>query len=182
MQFSPNALSVDIQLLDNYNKSWGLPCIAKPGDAGFDIRAAISEPKILTCIPDWIADHLKIDVEECSGGHYINNPFNETLQQIIPCGFKVAIPDGFQLEIRPRSGLAAKNGIIVVNSPGTIDQGYRGEICVILMNLGTFDFRIEPGDRIAQGVLMPVYTPNFNIVDTLDDTERGAGGFGHTGV
>lgn len=100
---------------------------------------------------------------------------------LIPTGLKAAIPVGYEIQVRPRSGLAYKNGITVLNTPGTIDSDYRGEIGVILMNHGAESFTVTPGMRIAQLVLAPVVRAEFFAVDDLDATERGAGGFGHTG-
>ncbi len=104
------------------------------------------------------------------------------MRQMIPTGLRFEIPLGFEIQMRPRSGLALKNGITCVNSPGTIDSDYRGEVKVILINLGQEDFIINNGDRIGQVVLAPVFQANFTIVDELSDTSRGAGGFGSTGV
>lgn len=101
---------------------------------------------------------------------------------IIPCGFRMALPAGFEAQIRPRSGLAAKHGISMVNAPGTIDADYRGEIMVILINLGQETFTVQRGERIAQMVIAPAPQANIREVDDLDETERGAGGFGSTGV
>ncbi len=100
---------------------------------------------------------------------------------IIPTGIAVSIPLGHELQIRPRSGLAAKNGIGVLNAPGTIDADYRGEVKVILINLGGEDFQIKPNDRIAQMVLCPVLKADLEIVEDLPNTIRGKGGFGSTG-
>lgn len=101
---------------------------------------------------------------------------------MIPTGLFFAIPDGYEVQIRPRSGLAAKNGVTVLNTPGTIDSDYRGEINVILINLGQQDFVVNNGDRIAQMLVAPVIQAKFETVAALDSTERGAGGFGSTGV
>ena len=101
---------------------------------------------------------------------------------IIPTGIAVSIPKNFEIQIRPRSGLAAKNQISVLNSPGTIDADYRGELKVILVNLGEKDFKIEKGFRVAQMVLCPVIRAEFKEVDTLEETERGTSGFGSTGT
>ncbi|MEE9434614.1 MAG: dUTP diphosphatase [Sphingorhabdus sp.] len=101
---------------------------------------------------------------------------------LVPTGFAFAIPQGFEVQVRPRSGLAAKHGITVLNTPGTIDSDYRGEVKVILANLGDEDFQVSRGDRIAQIVVAPVTQAKMTEVDTLDDTARGAGGFGSTGV
>jgi len=100
----------------------------------------------------------------------------------VPTGLKIAVPPGFEAQIRPRSGLALKNSILVPNSPGTIDADYRGEIRVILLNSGADVFVIRRGDRIAQMVIKPVPAVILEEVDELEDTERGAGGFGSTGV
>ena len=101
---------------------------------------------------------------------------------IVPTGLSFAIPSGYEIQVRPRSGLAAKNGITVLNSPGTIDSDYRGEVKVILINLGTENFTISHGDRIAQMVVAPVVQTQFQVVESLSATERGQGGFGSTGV
>ena len=101
---------------------------------------------------------------------------------IIPTGLAVSIPKNFEIQIRPRSGLAAKNQISVLNTPGTIDADYRGELKVILINLGKEKFKIEKGLRITQMVLCPVIRATLKEVDTLEETERGAGGFGSTGT
>ena len=101
---------------------------------------------------------------------------------IIPTGLFFEIPNGYEIQIRPRSGLAAKNGVTVLNTPGTIDSDYRGEIKIILINLGDEDFMINSGDRIAQMIVAPVTQADFSIVENLSETERGTGGFGSTGV
>ena len=101
---------------------------------------------------------------------------------IVPTGLSVSIPKNFEIQIRPRSGLAAKNQISVLNTPGTIDADYRGELKVILINLGTKSFFVENGARIAQMVLCPVVKANLKEVKILEDTERGSGGFGSTGT
>ncbi|MBQ1209288.1 MAG: dUTP diphosphatase [Bacteroidales bacterium] len=101
---------------------------------------------------------------------------------IVPTGLYMALPNGYEAQIRPRSGLAAKKGISVLNSPGTIDADYRGEICVILVNLSKEDFVINPGERIAQMVIARYESVEWEEVESLDSTERGAGGFGSTGV
>lgn len=130
------------------------PAMASALAAGADLRAALSEGEPLMLEPGKRA--------------------------IVPCGFAMALPAGYEAQIRPRSGLAAKHGITVLNSPGTVDADYRGEVMVILINLGDAPFRIERGERIAQMVVAPVVQPDF-IVGELDETERGAGGFGSTG-
>ena len=122
--------------------------------AGCDIRAAVTEP--LTLKP---------------GERFM-----------VPTGIAIAMPPGWEAQMRPRSGLAAKHGISCVNAPGTIDADYRGELKVILINHGTEDFTINRGDRIGQMVFAPVYQASFEEVKELDDTVRGSGGFGSTGV
>ena len=99
---------------------------------------------------------------------------------LVPCGFALSIPRGYEGQVRPRSGLALKQGLSVLNAPGTIDTDYRGEVSVILANLGSEPVTIEPGQRIAQLVISPVATARLEEVDELDGTERGEGGFGHT--
>ena len=101
---------------------------------------------------------------------------------MVPTGLFFEIPEGYEVQIRPRSGLAAKNGVTVLNTPGTIDSDYRGEINVILINLGDKPFTVNNGDRIAQMLVAPVIQADFSLVTSLDETERGAGGFGSTGV
>jgi len=130
------------------------PVYSTEGASGADIRANIEEPRVIE--PGTIA--------------------------IIPTGVRVAVPNGYEIQVRPRSGLAAKNGITVVNTPGTIDADYRGEICVILINLGPVSFTITPKMRIAQIVLAPVYQAEFIPIESFVATARGTGGFGHTGT
>jgi len=102
--------------------------------------------------------------------------------KLIPCGFYMAVPVGFEAQMRPRSGLAIKHGIILPNSPGTIDADYRGEVCVILGNIGPAEFVVSRGMRIAQMVISPIQRAGIVEVEQLDATARGEGGFGHTGV
>jgi dUTP pyrophosphatase len=129
-----------------------LPAYASAGAAGFDLRAATA----LTIAPGAIA--------------------------LVPTGFAVAVPPGHELQVRPRSGLALKHGITCLNTPGTIDSDYRGEVKVILANLGSEAFEIRRGDRIAQLVPAPVQRAMLTEVDSLDETVRGTGGFGSTGT
>ena len=107
---------------------------------------------------------------------------NPGKKEIIPTGIAISVPEGFEVQIRPRSGLAAKHNITVLNTPGTIDSDYRGELKVILINLGKEAFKVEKGLRIAQMVLSPVVKAEINEVQDLNDTERGKGGFGSTGT
>ena len=102
--------------------------------------------------------------------------------RMIPCGFAMALPDGFEAQVRPRSGLASRHGVTLANTPGTIDADYRGEVRAPLINLGRESFIVEPGMRIAQMVIAPVSRAELVEVEELDDTQRGAGGFGSTGL
>ena len=130
-----------------------LPAYATELSAGMDIRANLSEP--ITLAP----------LQRC----------------LVPTGIYIALPQGFEAQVRPRSGLAIKKGITVLNSPGTIDADYRGEVCIILVNLSSEPFVIEDGERIAQMVIARQEQAVWQEVEVLDETERGAGGFGHTG-
>lgn len=131
-----------------------LPQYATPQSAGLDLRANLSSP-----IELWPLE-----------------------RKLIPTGLYIALPQGYEAQVRPRSGLALKHGISVLNSPGTIDADYRGEICVILVNLSEEPFVINDGERIAQMVIARHEQAEWEQVDVLDETERGAGGFGHSGV
>ncbi len=102
-------------------------------------------------------------------------------RELIPTGLRIELPEGFEAQIRPRSGLAVKEGITIVNAPGTIDSDYRGEIKILLINLGHFDYTVKRGDRIAQLVICPVITANFIIQESINETLRGRGGFGSMG-
>ncbi|MGV3489954.1 MAG: dUTP diphosphatase [Devosia sp.] len=125
------------------------------GAAGVDLLAALVDADVMTIAPGKRA--------------------------LVPTGMSIALPHGYEAQVRPRSGLAAKHGVTVLNSPGTIDADYRGEIKVILINHGDADFEIRRGDRIAQMVVAPVSTVTFELTEALDATARGAGGFGSTG-
>ena len=131
-----------------------LPAYATDLSAGMDLRANLDEPIVL-------------------------NPLERTL---VPTGLFMALPAGYEAQVRPRSGLAIKKGITVLNSPGTIDADYRGEVCVILVNLSSEPFAIADGERIAQMVIARHEQIEWQPVEVLGETERGAGGFGHTGV
>ena len=143
---------MNIQIINE--SGYPLPEYATPGSAGFDLRAAIYEP--ITLYP----------------GKRI----------MISTGLKVALPRGTEMQIRSRSGLAAKWGVIVLNEPGTIDSDFRNTIQVILFNTSETPFVINPGERIAQGVIAKHETAVWESVETLDETERGLGGFGSTGI
>lgn len=131
-----------------------LPGYATPDSAGMDIRAALNEP---------------IQIEPGS-------------RALIPTGFRMALPKGYEAQIRPRSGLAWRNGITMLNTPGTIDADYRGEVKVLAINHGDEPFTVQHGDRIAQMVIAPVLRVSGVRIDDLDETDRGSGGFGSTGV
>ena len=147
-----------------------LPKYAHKGDAGFDLRANVEEIK---------NDNYLFNAIKFNATTIILNPGGRVL---IPTGLYMAIPEGYELQIRPRSGLALKHGITVVNTPGTIDAVYRGNIGVILKNDGTEPFIIEQGDRIAQGVLNKVEEANLIEVDSVDETDRSDSGYGKSGV
>ena len=131
-----------------------LPTYATAQSAGMDLRANIDAPITL-------------------------RPME---RQLIPTGLHIALPEGFEAQVRPRSGLALKHGITVLNTPGTIDAAYRGELKVLLVNFSNTDFVINAGERVAQMVIARYEKVDFEQVIELDDTERGAGGYGHTGV
>ena len=131
-----------------------LPQYATPFSAGMDVRANLDEPLVLK------------PLQRC----------------LVPTGLYMAIPAGYEVQVRPRSGLAIKKGITVLNSPGTIDADYRGEVCVILVNLSSEEFVIEDGERIAQMVIARHEQAEWVEVENLDETQRGAGRFGHTGT
>ena len=137
-----------------HHQGLSLPAYQTDGAAGMDIAAAVSHPLLLS----------------------------PGCRVLVPSGLILAIPSGFEAQIRPRSGLAIKNGITVLNSPGTIDADYRGELQIILINLGQEDFLIERGMRIAQMVIAPIGHAQLTLAIDLADTERGAGGFGHSGL
>ena len=137
------------------NKSkYPSPAYATPYSAGVDLKANIEEPVTLGMLE----------------------------RTMIPTGLFIQLPEGYEAQIRPRSGLAAKHGLSVTNSPGTIDADYRGEIGVCLVNLSAEDFTVNDGERIAQMVIARHEQGVFEVVEELDQTERGAGGYGHTGV
>ena len=131
-----------------------LPCYESEGSSGMDIRASVREAVLL----------------------------NPGEIRLIPTGLAVSVPPGYEAQIRPRSGLALKHGVGMVNSPGTIDSDYRGEIGIIVINWGQRPFTIRRGDRIAQMIITRVYRADITEVEVLDSTRRGGGGFGHSGV
>ena len=131
-----------------------IPEYATPQSAGMDLRANIEKPILLKSLD----------------------------RALIPTGLHIALPEGYEAQIRPRSGLALKKGITCLNTPGTIDADYRGDVGVILVNLSREDFVVEPGERIAQMIIGKFDQVEWEVVDSLDETERGEGGFGHTGI
>ena len=131
-----------------------LPAYATPQSAGLDLRANIDSSIVLQPLE----------------------------RRLVPTGLRIALPEGFEAQIRPRSGLALKHGITVLNSPGTIDADYRGEVMVLLINFSNEPFTVNDGERIAQMVVARHAEVEMEVVKTLDETERGTGGYGHTGV
>ena len=146
-------IQIQIQHIENKFSDIQLPEYATEGRSVLDLRAAVD---------------IEMKIEKGKVG-------------LVPTNLRVEIPIGYEIQIRPRSGLAAKNGIGVLNSPGTIDSDYRGEIKVIFFNFGEDDFIIKRGDRIAQMVLSKVYRANLIVANELNNSTRGEGGFGHTG-
>lgn len=146
-------VAVNIKILEN-GKNLELPKYATVQSAGADLLAAIDADIVL------------------QAGE----------RKLVPTGIALGLPASYEAQVRPRSGLALKNGITVLNTPGTIDADYRGEVCVILVNLSTEPFTITRGMRIAQMIIAPVEQADWNVVDNLDETARGEGGFGSTGT
>jgi len=145
--------TIEIQIPTVMENEEQRPRYATPGSAGADVKAFLKEPYVL------------------APGHSV----------LVPTGLRMAIPEGYEIQVRPRSGLALKHQITVLNTPGTIDADYRGEIGVILINHGKSDFVIKPGMPIAQLIVAPFHRANFIPASDLAATQRGAGGFGHTG-
>jgi len=148
----PRPITVKVKRLPS-GDGLPLPIRMTEDSAGFDIPAAVAEATVLA--PGDI--------------------------RLIPCGFAIAVPRGYEAQMRPRSGLASKHGITMINTPGTIDSDYRGEVHVPLINLGKAPFTVERGMRVAQMLILPVPAVKLIEVDELDATTRGKGGFGHTG-
>jgi len=146
-------ITVDITRVSAAAADVPLPAYATEGAAGMDVCAAVD-------------------------GDFVLKPGATSL---IPTGFAIALPEGYEAQIRPRSGLAIRHQIGIMNSPGTIDPDYRGEVKILLTNFGPSDFVIRRGERIAQMVIVPFVRAEWNETGALDDTDRGAGGFGHTG-
>lgn len=143
---------VQIKVVNKGNQP--LPKYQTAQSAGMDLRANINAPVLI-------------------------KPLD---RKLIPTGLHIALPEGYEAQIRPRSGLAIKNGITIINTPGTIDPDYTGDVGVILVNISNEDFVVQPGDRIAQMVINKFEQAEFEIVEELDETERGEGGYGHTGI
>ena len=143
---------VQIKVVNKGNQP--LPKYQTSQSAGMDLRANIDAPVLL-------------------------KPLD---RKLIPTGLHISLPEGYEAQIRPRSGLAIKKGITVINTPGTIDPDYTGDVGVILVNISNEDFVVQPGDRIAQMVINKFEQAEFEVVEELDETERGEGGFGHTGT
>ena len=146
-------LPIKVKSLENH-KGLPLPDYESEGSSGMDIRACVEEPVSL----------------------------NPGEIRLIPTGLALSVPPGYEAQIRPRSGLSLKHGIGIVNSPGTIDSDYRGEVSIILINWGNDPFTVRRGDRIAQMVISKVYRAEVKKVEDLDETPRGVGGFGHSGI
>ena len=148
------SVSIRIQRL-GHGEGLPLPAYETPGAAGMDVRAAVPDQDPVTIRPG--------------------------ARALVPTGLKIAVPEGYEAQVRPRSGLAIRQGITCLNTPGTVDSDYRGEVKVILINLGEEDAVIRRGDRIAQLVICPVVQASWVESEALDETTRGAGGFGSTG-
>jgi len=150
------SIEVLVKTLPHYDESFELPFYATEGAAGADIRASVPEKKNIIVKP----------------GERV----------LVPTGLSMEIPFGYEVQVRPRSGLSLKSPLMIVNSPGTIDCDYRGEVCIIVGNFGKEDYVIEHGLRIAQLVIAPVIQAKYSVTTTLNETQRGSGGFGSTGT
>lgn len=163
---------IKVPVVNNSNNT--LPEYSNPTDAGFDMRADITkvqEKFTWNCVISNNENGEITKITICPGG-----------RALIPTGLHMAIPEGYELQVRARSGLSLKKGITMVNGVGTIDSPYRGDIGAIIINHGFEPFTVEQGDRICQGVLNKVEHVTFEEVESLDETERGEGGYGHSGV
>jgi dUTP pyrophosphatase len=149
-----NSQTTGIEIILQLDSEECLPTYASEGAAGADIKAYIDKP--ITIMPG--------------------------KRELVPTGIRMEIPEGYEVQMRPRSGLALKHGITLLNTPGTIDADYRGEVKIILINLGDAPFTVEPGMRIAQMIVAPAKQATFQLQAVLSETSRGRGGFGHTGT
>lgn len=149
-------VEVKVKTLDHYDSSFELPFYATEGAAGADVRASIPEKKSISIKP----------------GERV----------LVPTGLTMEIPFGYEVQVRPRSGLSLKSPLMIVNAPGTIDCDYRGEVCIVVGNFGKEDYVVEHGLRIAQLVIAPVIQAKYSVTTTLNETQRGTGGFGSTGT
>ncbi len=154
-----NGLVVKFAYSEKADRTLPLPGYETAGAAGADLRA-------------------NLDIDDRKQGLTLS----PGQRRLVPTGLRIAIPPGYEAQIRPRSGLALKSGITLANAPGTIDSDYRGPLGVILINLGQEDYTVSHGDRIAQMVIAPVVQAGFDLAENLDDSARGGGGFGSTGV
>lgn len=151
---SPSSLTIRFTWLDaEQTADLEMPSYETIGASGMDVQAAVDSEVVIS----------------------------PGARDLIPTGFAVAIPEGYEIQVRPRSGLAVKQGLTLPNTPGTIDSDYRGEVKIAVINLGSEPVTISRGDRIAQLVVAPVIRANLKLVSELDQTDRGSGGFGHTG-
>lgn len=148
-------VEIKLSYVAGADRGVALPAYETRGSAGADVRANFGDRQAVSLAPG--------------------------ARALIPTGLRMEIPEGFEVQVRPRSGLALKHGVTLVNAPGTIDSDYRGELGVILLNTGTEVFEVSHGERVAQLVVAPVVQAGFAVVDALSDTARGAGGFGSTG-
>ena len=160
-----------------------LPNYETPASAGMDVRANFDNIVEKFLFNTTIKEHENVRIDVNGNTHHLieSITINPGGRALIPTGLRVAIPEGYEIQVRPRSGLAIKNGITLLNTPGTIDADYRGDIGVIVINHGTEPFTIMSGDRIGQIVLNKVERIEWKEVDNLSDTIRGEGGFGSTG-
>jgi dUTP pyrophosphatase len=149
-------VQVKVKTLEHFDPGFELPFYATEGAAGADIRASLPEQQSIIIRPGE--------------------------RKLIPTGLALEIPQGYEIQVRPRSGLSLKSPLMIVNAPGTIDCDYRGEVSIIVGNFGSEDYIIEHGLRIAQLVLAPVVQAQFSLTDSLAETKRGSGGFGSTGT
>ena len=154
-----SAVPVKIAFTEGADPELGFPASATEGAAGLDLRANLREDIRLAGIS-----------------------LEPGARQMIPCGIRIALPRGFEAQVRPRSGLASRHGVSILNGPGTIDSDYRGEINVILINHGKQPFHVHHGDRIAQMIVAPVTLPQWEVTEPGEETERGRDGFGSTGT